>query len=131
MWILPIALGHFPCVLAGRLGCLLFPSQTALMQHSPWQPSSQLLGRTCLSQLSKKVVQISLMPLKVVVKAASGTLFVFKPEQLHGTTLSHGAVNHNIAITFSQRVADGYREVHQKGEAVYSGHGAGEGNLDN
>ena len=69
--------------------------------------------------------------LKVVVKAAPGTLFVFKPEQLHGTTLSHGAVNHNIAITFSQRVADGYREVHQKGQAVYSGHGAGEGNPDN
>ena len=69
--------------------------------------------------------------LKVVIKASPGTLFVFKPEQLHGTTLAHGAVNHNIAITFSQQLEDGYREVHQKGQAVYSGDGAGEGNPAN
>ena len=69
--------------------------------------------------------------LKVVVKAAVGTLFIFQPDQLHGTTLAYGAVNHNIAITFSQRVADEYREVLAKGQSISSGGGAGEGNPAN
>ena len=69
--------------------------------------------------------------LKVVVKAAVGTLFVFQPDKLHGTTLSYGATNRNMAITFSKHVADGYREMMEKGSSIFAGEGAGEGNPDN
>ena len=69
--------------------------------------------------------------LKVVVKAAVGTLFVFQPSKLHGTTLSYGATNRNMAITFSKRVADGYREMVENGGSIFAGEGAGEENPDN
>ena len=69
--------------------------------------------------------------LKVVVKAAVGTLFIFQPDKLHGTILSYGATNCNMAIIFFKCVADGYREMVENGESIFAGEGAGEGNPDN
>ena len=49
--------------------------------------------------------------LKVVVRQATGTMMAFQPEQLHGTTISDGAVNTGMAITFSQRVGDAWKNA--------------------
>ena len=49
--------------------------------------------------------------LKVVVQQDTGTVLAFKPDHLHGTTLSHGAANSIIAITFSRRVSDAWAKV--------------------
>jgi len=49
--------------------------------------------------------------LKVVVRQATGTIMAFQPEQLHGTTISNGAVNTGMAITFSRRVGDAWNDA--------------------
>lgn len=38
--------------------------------------------------------------LKVVVRQAAGTMMAFQPECLHGTTISYGAVNTSMIISF-------------------------------
>ena len=35
----------------------------------------------------------------------------FQPEQLHGTTIANGAVNTGMAITFSRRVGDAWKDA--------------------
>ena len=49
--------------------------------------------------------------LKVAVQQDAGTVLTFKPDHLHGTSLSHGASNAIIVITFSRRVSDGWAEA--------------------
>ncbi len=57
--------------------------------------------------------------LKVVVHQYTGTAMAFKPEHLHGTTLSYGRANLIIAITFSRRVNDTWAEaVKREGEPL-------------
>ena len=94
--------------------------------------------------------------MKVVVKQAAGTLMIFKPEHLHGTTkscgashnflfctrsITHrhnyvGAVNHAITYAFSTRIKDAFlKAVAKRDETgslgkVESQEGAGEGNSD-
>lgn len=49
--------------------------------------------------------------LKVVVHQSTGTVTAFKPEHLHGTTVSHGLANSILAISFSRRVGDAWAEA--------------------
>lgn len=35
----------------------------------------------------------------------------FQPEHLHGTTVSHGAINSSIIISFSRRISDAWEEA--------------------
>ena len=49
--------------------------------------------------------------LKVAVRQDRGTVTAFRPEYLHGTTLAYGAINSIIAITFSKRVGDAWKEA--------------------
>ncbi|KAF8804648.1 hypothetical protein BYT27DRAFT_7225275 [Phlegmacium glaucopus] len=65
--------------------------------------------------------------LRVAVLQSPATGIGFQPARLHGTTLGHGTINHNISITFSQRVADAWSEATGSNKAVISGEGAGEG----
>ncbi|KAF5389738.1 hypothetical protein D9757_005999 [Collybiopsis confluens] len=57
--------------------------------------------------------------LGVIVASAAGTILAFKPGEMHATTLSHGACNYGYAITFSRRLADGYRESSGEKKADY------------
>ncbi|TDL13220.1 hypothetical protein BD410DRAFT_847188 [Rickenella mellea] len=68
--------------------------------------------------------------LKVVVRAALGTIFAFKPDLYHGTTVARGILNHNILVTFSKRLADAMTDAVQR-PGFMSAPGAGEGNPDN
>lgn len=52
--------------------------------------------------------------LKVIVKQAQGTMLAFQPDLIHGTTVSHGAVNHIIAVTFCRSVAEMRKERETK-----------------
>ena len=49
--------------------------------------------------------------LKVIVQQDTGTVVAFKPDNLHGTTLSHGVGNSILAITFYRRVNDAWAEA--------------------
>lgn len=51
------------------------------------------------------------LSLKVVVKQERGTLMAFRSNFLHGTTLACGATNRGMAIAFSQRVVDLWKEA--------------------
>lgn len=67
--------------------------------------------------------------LKIVVLSAPGTIMAFRPNHLHGTSKSYGAVNRGLAITFSRRVTDAYRDLDATGKAkfqVESGAGSGD-----
>ena len=68
--------------------------------------------------------------LRVAVMQSTGTAIGFQPEHLHGTTVGHGMVNHNITTSFSQRVADAWKEATATAKAIISGKGAGEGNWE-
>jgi hypothetical protein len=52
--------------------------------------------------------------LKVVVRQDTGTVMAFKPDHLHGTTLSRGLANSILAITFSRRVSEAWVEAEAK-----------------
>ena len=65
--------------------------------------------------------------LRVAVLQTPGTAIGFQPGRLHGTTIGHGAFNHNIGITFSQRIADAWSEADASKKAVIAGEGAGQG----
>jgi hypothetical protein len=56
--------------------------------------------------------------LKVIVRQAIGTMMVFKPENLHATTLAHGAVNCFLLVSFSRRVYDAWKEALELGNKV-------------
>ena len=58
--------------------------------------------------------------LKVVVQQETGTILAFKPEQLHGTTLSHGGANSIAAVTFSRRVSDAWADALARGQPLTS-----------
>lgn len=65
----------------------------------------------------------------MVVHQDTGTLVAFKPEELHGTTLSHGAGNSILAITFSRRVSDAWAEalaLEHQGKSIISQEKVGE-----
>ena len=53
----------------------------------------------------------------------TGTVLAFKPEHLHGTTLSHGAGNSIVAITFSCQVNDAWAEALKHQGRPYISHG--------
>ena len=63
--------------------------------------------------------------LRVSVLQSPGTAIGFQPERLHGTTIGKGARNHNVIISFSQRIADAWNEATASDKAVISGEGAG------
>jgi hypothetical protein len=63
--------------------------------------------------------------LRVAVLQSAGTAIAFQPARLHGTTVGQGAINHNITISFSQRIADAWKEAAESDKAVISGAGAG------
>ena len=50
----------------------------------------------------------------------TGTILAFQPEQLHGTTLGHGGVNTIVAISFSRRVSDTWKEAQAEGKPCIS-----------
>ena len=52
----------------------------------------------------------------------TGTVVAFKPEHLHGTTLSHGAGNSIVAITFSRQVSDAWAEALEHQGRPYISH---------
>ena len=58
--------------------------------------------------------------LKVVIQQETGTILAFKPEQLHGTTLSHGGANSIAAVTFSRRVSDAWADALARGQPLTS-----------
>jgi hypothetical protein len=68
------------------------------------------------------------LDLRVAVLQSPGTAIGFQPARLHGTTVGHGAVNHNITISFSQQVANAWSAATTSAKAVISGEGAGGGN---
>jgi len=51
--------------------------------------------------------------LQVVVRHATGSMMAFQPEHLHGTTMSDGAVNMFLLISFSRRVGDAWKEAQE------------------
>jgi hypothetical protein len=63
--------------------------------------------------------------LRVAVLQSPGTALAFQPARLHGTTIGQGARNHNIAISFSKRVADAWKEATETERKVIAGEGAG------
>lgn len=58
--------------------------------------------------------------LRVIVESATGTLSVFQPNHLHGTTFTGGAVNYGLSMTMTQRVRDGYLEMMKEGPRVFA-----------
>jgi hypothetical protein len=64
--------------------------------------------------------------LKVVVHQDTGTVIAFKPEHLHGTTLSHGAGNSLLKITFSRHVSDAWAEALERSGQPYISQEEGE-----
>jgi hypothetical protein len=67
--------------------------------------------------------------LRVVVKQAAGTLLLFQPEYLHGTTRLCGAQNRLCVITFSTHILKAY-QIAVEGTKLEAGDGAGEGDTD-
>jgi hypothetical protein len=65
------------------------------------------------------------LDLRVAVLQSAGTALAFQPGRLHGTTIGKGARNHNITISFSQRVADAWKEAEDAERKVIGGEGAG------
>ena len=65
------------------------------------------------------------LTLRIVVKAATGTLMAFQPEYPHGTTCICGAHNQVCAITFSSHILEAYK-VAMAGNKVDPGFGAGD-----
>ena len=63
--------------------------------------------------------------LQVAVLQSRGTALAFQPARLHGTTIGQGAVNHNITCSFSQRIADAWKEASETEKKVIAGEGAG------
>ena len=63
--------------------------------------------------------------LRVVVKQAIGTLLLFQPEYLHGTTQLCGAQNRLCVITFSTHILKAY-QIAAEGTKLKAGDGAGE-----
>lgn len=49
----------------------------------------------------------------------------FQPGRLHGTTVGHGARNHNITTSFSQQIADAWKEATESDKAVIAAEGTG------
>lgn len=62
----------------------------------------------------------------MVVHQDTGTVIAFKPEHLHGTTLSHGAGNSLLKITFSRRVSDAWAEALERSGQPYISQEEGE-----
>jgi len=67
--------------------------------------------------------------LRVVVKQAAGTLLLFQPEYLHGTTRLCGAHNRLCVITFSTHILKAY-QIAVEGTKLEAGDGAGEGDTE-
>lgn len=67
--------------------------------------------------------------LKVLLKTSARSLLIFKPNERHGTTLPHGAVNKSVTAAFCQRIANAMEELTRSGKEyiISSGEGAGEG----
>lgn len=76
--------------------------------------------------------------LKVVVRNAPNSMFLFKPEYPHGTTVLDGLTKqHHITLAFTQGLANRVRLAHaaayEGGDVLAFRHWdrAGEGNIDN
>jgi len=67
--------------------------------------------------------------LRVVVKQAVGTLMLFQPEYLHGTTRLCGAQNRLCVITFSTHILEAY-QIAAEGTKLEAGDGGGEGDTE-
>ncbi|THV00984.1 hypothetical protein K435DRAFT_854246 [Dendrothele bispora CBS 962.96] len=56
--------------------------------------------------------------LKVVVRSAPATLTAFRPEALHGTTFTGGAINFGLSFTATRRVREAYDALLENGYQV-------------
>lgn len=70
--------------------------------------------------------------LRVVVVNAPATMFAFKPNHLHGTTVTGGTANCNLTFAFSRHIAEAFEDLEkeERDEFGASDWGAGQGNLD-
>ncbi|KAE9385511.1 hypothetical protein BT96DRAFT_928761 [Gymnopus androsaceus JB14] len=66
----------------------------------------------------------------IVVVNAPGTLFAFKPDHVHGTTISGGTTYHELTFTFLKRISDALAELGDRTIFGESQWGAGDGNID-
>ncbi|TCD60052.1 hypothetical protein EIP91_010799 [Steccherinum ochraceum] len=70
--------------------------------------------------------------LMVVIKQAAGTLMIFQPDHMHGTTLACGATNWAMTLAFSKPIMQVFEEMIARNiEAeIQEKEGVGEGNPD-
>ncbi|KIJ89836.1 hypothetical protein K443DRAFT_117460, partial [Laccaria amethystina LaAM-08-1] len=59
--------------------------------------------------------------LGVVVQGAGGTMTIFQPERMHGTSERGGIMAYGLAINFTRRVADAIQELIERGQTVRYG----------